>query len=296
MCIAIAKQAGVAITEEILETCFNANPDGAGFAIEKNGKLQVHKGYFSFKDFMDAYEPHELKKALIHFRIKTHGKIDEENCHPFYVTDNLAFIHNGIISNARTDTHKSDTRTFKEDVLQPFVAKFGYKALTDPIFQHLIEKYIGGSKLVLMRKGQPDFIFFNKQMGNESEEGIWFSNYSWQKAKPVTQPPVHYGAMQYYDSLDRPSPYWKRTQGNRKEIGKLEIWNGTFSFGTVVRVKYDIQTEKGLIDKGAVGEVETIWSDNTMEIDFYPAGVIDKISPYALEIIDTAESFFYNEV
>lgn len=279
MCIAIAKPAGLAITKKILEQCFNCNPDGAGFCVEIDGKLVINKGYFTFEDFYEAFLPYENLKALIHFRIRTHGQTDGENCHPFFITDDIAFIHNGIISDVPYHKDKSDTRMFKEHYLQPIVDNYGKEALTSPIISRLIEKFIGGSKFVFMVKGQEEFILYNKNMGNLSKEGIWFSNMSWQV--PIYTPPL-------------PIPYQHKkehcilnltTKIEKNEIPVLELGTKFFSFGTQVVVKWPINTEHGTIPKGAVGEIERVYNNKTMDIDFLMEGKITNLYPYALEII-----------
>ena len=83
MCIAIYKPEGKIISKATLQECYDSNPDGAGFMYNQSKKLHIEKGFFSFDSFYDAYKKHENKQAVIHFRIKTHGKIDTANCHPF---------------------------------------------------------------------------------------------------------------------------------------------------------------------------------------------------------------------
>src|SRR3990170_9056739 len=115
MCIMIAKNKDLILKEKILKNCFNNNPDGAGFCVENEDKsFTIEKGFFSFESFYSAFQPHETKKALLHFRIRTHGDTDIENCHPFEVSDTIVFAHNGIISNVPTNKNKSDTRVFKD--------------------------------------------------------------------------------------------------------------------------------------------------------------------------------------
>lgn len=270
----------MAITEAILERCFNSNPDGAGFCIEIDGQLIIHKGYFSFKTFYEAYLPYENLKALIHFRIKTHGNLDKENCHPFFVNENVAFIHNGIISAVPNHKDKSDTIMFNEHYIQPIVTTFGENALSSPQINSLFGKYIGASKLVFMIKGQEDFIFVNKSMGNLSKEGIWFSNYSWQEPQlPVVQPPHNFKKWK-----STPLPFTESIE--KSEVPCLEIGNNIFSFGTTVMVKWPINHEFGTIPKGAIGEIEAIYTNKTVDIDFLVEGKINGLYPYALEVLD----------
>ena len=116
MCIAIIKPKNVDLPSEyILRICFNNNPDGAGFAFNRNGKNYIHKGFFTFKSFWDAISSVNIKKeesALIHFRVATHGNIDKYTCHPFLITNSYedmqephivtkngdVMIHNGMLN------------------------------------------------------------------------------------------------------------------------------------------------------------------------------------------------------
>lgn len=300
MCIAVAKPKDLIIDKKILQQCFDTNPDGAGFCVEIDGKLVVNKGYFTFESFYEAFQPYENLKALIHFRIRTHGKVDEENCHPFFITEDIVFVHNGIISDLPICSNKSDTRVFKENYLLPIVNNYGQSALTSPIISKLIEKFIGGSKFVFMAKGQEDFIFYNKSMGNLSKEGIWFSNYSWhipEYTKPTPLP------VRFQHKKQTPKSYQGHPTltAEKEEVLVLEMGPKAFSFGTTVMVKWPINTVLGTIPKGATGQIEHVYSDRTVDVDFFQEGGVENLYPYALEIIDDLppemweNSAFYNE-
>lgn len=183
MCIAIYKPEGKLIPYDTLKRCFNANSDGAGYMFHKNGKLHVFKGYFTMEDFWKAYKKDQKKECVIHFRIKTHGEINEENCHPYRVNDNLAFVHNGVIS-GYTDPKKSDTWLFNEDILQPFVRRWGNLEIFEDPIKKLIESRIGYSKLIFM-DNQGNTKIFNEDKGNW-DDGVWYSNNSY---KPYIPPP-----------------------------------------------------------------------------------------------------------
>ena len=187
MCIAISKPADVIISRETLSQCFKSNPDGAGFMYGTGKKVKIRKGFFDFESFYAAYQPHENKALLIHFRIKTHGAVEVSNCHPFYVTDEVGFIHNGIISKHGGNVNKSDTRDFNERVLRPLVKSFGTTIIHSPQIQPLIESYIGYSKLAFMDKDGNTTIY-NESMGNY-DNGVWFSNHSWEPPKPYSYTP-----------------------------------------------------------------------------------------------------------
>ena len=186
MCIAIYKPEGKILSQATLTECYDSNPDGAGFMYAENKKLHIEKGFFSFQSFYDAFKKHENKQTVLHFRIKTHGKIDTTNCHPFAVNNAIGFVHNGIISGFG-DANHSDTIGFNQSILQPLVSKWGNLALfQDPIID-LIEGRIGYSKLVFLdRHGNHKIM--NEHKG-EWDDGIWYSNNSY---KPYIAPITTY--------------------------------------------------------------------------------------------------------
>jgi hypothetical protein len=186
MCIAIYKPEDKVLSLATLKECYTSNPDGAGFMYAENKKLHIEKGFFSFQSFYDAFKKHENKQAVIHFRIKTHGKIDTTNCHPFAVNNAIGFVHNGIISGFG-DANHSDTIGFNQSILQPLVSKWGNLALfQDPIID-LIEGRIGYSKLVFLdRHGNHKIM--NEHKGTW-DDGVWYSNDSY---KPYVVPVTTY--------------------------------------------------------------------------------------------------------
>ena len=195
MCIAIMKSANKKISKSTLRRCYDANPDGAGFMYAEDKKLVVKKGYFTFKEFYKEYKPHGDKQALIHFRIKTHGPIDKDNCHPFLVNNSLGFIHNGIIS-GYGNNKKSDTIEFNEAILQKIVAKHGNNSLFDDPMVELIENVIGYSKLVFLDR-HGNYKIMNENKGSW-DNGIWYSNSSYKKPEPV-----QYMIPNYYRGSDK---------------------------------------------------------------------------------------------
>lgn len=183
MCIAIYKPKEKTLSEEILRQCFERNSDGAGFAYAKDGVLTVKKGFFTFKSFWEAYSQiPEGVPAIIHFRIKTSGNKDEYNCHPWSVTDNLAIIHNGIISDySVSGSSISDTGLFVGDILKTMVSHLGEKCLTTDFSNFLLSEALGSSKMVSLDK-DGEHAIFNASSG-EFVDGVWFSNSSYKGYK-----------------------------------------------------------------------------------------------------------------
>ena len=200
MCIAIVKPTGVRLGKPILETCWERNPDGAGFMWAYNNHLHVLKGYDKFDEFYNDYNKVSESKLnesaiVLHFRIATSGNIDYDNCHPHYVNRNMAFVHNGIIDRfSDIEADKSDTVFFNENILHKLPANF----LSIELIMELISGYIGNSKLVFMdNKG-------NITIVNEEEGiwdmGCWFSNNSY---IPSRVPVVREGKRKYiYENFD----------------------------------------------------------------------------------------------
>lgn len=190
MCIAIYKPKNKIISKEILQQCFRSNSDGAGFMYASDKNLHIQKGFFTFDEFYEEYQKVEKKQVVIHFRIKTHGPVLKENCHPFNVNKSLGFVHNGIISGFGS-VDVSDTREFGKHILEPLVAKWGNLAIFQPAIQQLIEARIGYSKLIFLdRHGNHEI--FNESKG-VWDDGIWYSNTSYKPyIPPVSTKPALY--------------------------------------------------------------------------------------------------------
>ena len=239
MCIAIYKPEDKILSEATLKECYDANPDGAGFMYAQNKKLHIEKGFFSYDSFYNAFKQHEHKQAVIHFRIKTHGKIDTTNCHPFAVNNSIGFVHNGII-NGFGDANHSDTIGFNNAILQPLVHKWGNLALfQDPIID-LIEGRIGYSKLVFLdRHG-------NHKIMNEGkgvwDDGVWYSNNSY---KPYVAPVSLYKPKEYsWDNTD-----WIK-DSYKKPVTK-------FKTKTAVKVGDMVELLEDIADEGTLTVHET---------------------------------------
>lgn len=188
MCIIVVKRSGIRIGDDILRECFASNPDGAGFAVAKNGELRIRKGYFKFDEFSRAFKRFCAKRdsALLHFRIKTHGSVSKDNCHPYSVSDTVAMAHNGVLTDFRPDKDddRSDTKVFVDAVIKKLPPNWE----KNEGINALIRSSIGYSKLAFINS-TGEFRIYNEKSGIW-EDDIWFSNTSFRKiiyhAKPVT--------------------------------------------------------------------------------------------------------------
>ena len=185
MCVAIYKPEGVKTPSlEVLKQCWDANPDGAGFALRTGGDkyaIEIHKGYMTWKQFKAAFEKYRLADfagdMLLHFRIATHGGISPGNTHPFSLTGdvkllkhinvrtNYALIHNGILP-IKPEGDISDTMEFCRR-LAPLYQNI-------PSAFNLIEGMAGNNKIAVMAKDKVHLF------GDwECVKGVYFSNLLW---------------------------------------------------------------------------------------------------------------------
>jgi hypothetical protein len=169
MCIAIVKPCGVAIPRDRLKTCFINNPDGAGFAIARDGKVTIHKGYTTFEAFHAAYLEHgvDAHAALVHFRITTRGADGPENHHPFPLAIG-ALIHNGTIDwLGRRGEGPSDTQLFARMLHDQSAEQLAR-------LRPMIEASTGWSRFaVLIHDGE--VLLFNTPEWEEAD-GVLYSN------------------------------------------------------------------------------------------------------------------------
>lgn len=164
MCIIVAKNAGIEMpSDSTLRTCFNNNPDGAGFMIATGKAVMIRKGFMTYQDFAEALgEMGDLtdRSVVMHFRIATHGGIRPGCCHPFPVTsdmstlrsteetDCLCMAHNGVIQGMITGDGISDTMAFIRDVVAPLRRAVPSMIYNDDVLSVL--NLVAGSKLALL--------------------------------------------------------------------------------------------------------------------------------------------------
>jgi len=186
MCIAIYQNKGNEITDEQFNNCWQANPDGGGFAyITPDGEIKTQhymkykKMFAAYKAAMDQYG--DSSPFLVHFRIATHGTVSIENCHPFRVTENKVMIHNGMIP---VPLDKNDKRSDTNVFAQEYLSKLPANWLDDPYMVDMVEDYITtGSKIALLST-DTDYVGYilNQRLGHWTDEnGIWWSNKSYER-------------------------------------------------------------------------------------------------------------------
>ena len=191
MCIIAYKPKGVKLPrEKILRNCFYNNKDGAGIAIQRDGKIIINK-FMQAEPFF-AYVRQNVRRedsVIYHFRIATHGSVELKNIHPFIITKDWQemnetqsittkniLAHNGIITSL-VDNHKiSDSK-----VLAHLLAD---RDINDNLFKSkgirkLIDTVIDTDRLIVMNKEGKAFL-----LGDfEKDKGIYYSNYTFRYKK-----------------------------------------------------------------------------------------------------------------
>jgi hypothetical protein len=217
MCIAILNN-GNELTRDELANCWISNDDGAGMLFIENNKLVACKypnadGYGkageSFNEFYAEYR--EIYKrsvdnntpVLLHFRIATHG-FDPAYLHPFFISDNVGMIHNGIIDGYGSKD-VSDTAEFSQELATlPSTMLGDVSFLEIPFVYNMIYLAIGTyNKLVFMDdKGQ--WTIFNEDKGHWVGDN-WFSNDSY---KSLTRYHGNVAKGGVYDAFDDEDDEW----------------------------------------------------------------------------------------
>lgn len=185
MCIAIlnTKKGGMLKESSIYNSWAN-NDMGGGLLWNKNGRLNVFKTK-EYSEFISMYQSlrsdEDVQNIVLHFRIATSGYDGMHNIHPFLVTNNLGFVHNGVI-NGLGDKDYSDTYYFNE-MLKNLHGNF----LKNSTIIEFIENYIGYSKLVFL-DNNGRYKIINEHYGHWSGNN-WYSNDSYKSVNNY----VYYG-------------------------------------------------------------------------------------------------------
>jgi hypothetical protein len=220
MCVIVVKPQNAILDKDNLENCFDANPQGAGFAVAKdNGSTILKKGYFKFdefwKDVEEYIKPEDV--AILHCRIATHGNKDEGNTHPFIISDKdedlrntycvttrSVAAHNGVLRNCIPEFKSilSDSQEFVKKILSdPFI----YEGLfhSQPM-RDLISEYLGSLNKLAILSPEREYILFGTFL---ECKGIKYSNSSYIRT---------YSEKDYYDN------WYKDINSNKNILPKTE--------------------------------------------------------------------------
>jgi hypothetical protein len=191
-----------------MEASISRNDDGVGVMYYEDGRVLVDRLVEGTEGELTNFCLTYLNtkpNIVIHHRLKTHGKIDEVNTHPFKVLSiddgdaiDLYMMHNGTLTYGHNVDH-SDTHVFVNEFLNP-ILKVNPHLLYNAAFREFLGKSIGSNKLVFM-DSYGEVILINEDLGKwqsdtDEGKGCWISN-TYSLTKKVTYTPhVYHGG--YY--------------------------------------------------------------------------------------------------
>lgn len=189
MCILIHQKEGVTLDADMIADFYQKNSDGFGALLmlpDASGKehLTMIKKIGGVKSIAETYYEHIAgRNALMHFRWRTHGEVDLENCHPYKVTDDLWMMHNGVLHTGNEDDKsKSDTWHYIRKFLLPIIRQ-DPSLIFDAAFRALVESHIGASNKFAFMDTKGRIALYNQKHGVE-HMNCWFSNtYAWSPSK-----------------------------------------------------------------------------------------------------------------
>ncbi len=188
MCLLVNQQSTSPIlSDEWLSDFYSYNSDGIGVMYANNGELIVKKLLpQSADDFIQFYREYIAgKDCAFHLRMRTHGDIDLDNCHPYPILNRLEhgidlwLMHNGILSTGnKADESKSDTWHYIEDYLKPMLSANPDFAF-HPSFSEIVGEHIGSSNKFILMDNEGRQTVINQKSG-VYWAGLWLSNtYAW---------------------------------------------------------------------------------------------------------------------
>ena len=209
MCLLLVASPNSTPHKKDLECASCNNPHGFGYAVITPNGIVTGRGMSAkkiIKEFLSVRKEFPASYAMFHARFATHGVKNEENCHPFKVSEQTYLAHNGILDvEIHTTDRRSDTRVFAEDVLP---AMGGVSALDDANVWKILSRWSVGSKIVIFTldpKAKDVCYILNEESGHWDNEGIWWSNTTYRESTWS-----HYVSLPFeekYKSIDRISDY-----------------------------------------------------------------------------------------
>lgn len=182
---------------DLIKTMYENNPDGAGYMLQRDGTVCIHKGFMTVEDLIRALKEDNITSedvVVYHFRITTQAGVQPSMTQPFPYSKNvkdlqsldistrLGIAHNGIIKLTTDYNNKvlSDTALFIKDYIHILI---GYKKdLQDERKMALLQACIGSKMAFLDFNGD---IYTVGDFHTDKETGLVFSNYSYIKREPV---------------------------------------------------------------------------------------------------------------
>jgi len=212
MCLLIHHPKSAKVPRGFINDVVSKNSDGFGVMFGDGKRVRVIRSLGNAKEIQKLYDGFlRGRDCVMHFRMRTHGAVNLDNCHPYKVNDGLYMAHNGILHIGNdTVPSMSDTWHLIEYYLKPMLAKNPDLIFSVP-FQEMLGKFIGASNKLSFVHRTGKTIVINRSAGL-SFSGMWLSNtYAWnpgkfgyKEAKPtftgnrVYQSPEKFGMLNHF--------------------------------------------------------------------------------------------------
>lgn len=178
------------------------NQDGAGIMTAHDGKVHTHVSLDGpsamYTQYMQMYR--EGVPMFLHYRMKTHGKIDLDNTHPYLVYrwengKELWMMHNGVLTTGnKTNPDMSDTWHFIQERLQELSRDYPKWFMNVELLEWL-GKFIGNNRFVLL-DSDGDYGIVNYQQWTEYDDHLYSNTYAWDFPRPKVTYPARGGYYQ----------------------------------------------------------------------------------------------------
>jgi hypothetical protein len=203
MCLIITQPNGTTLSRAHLLDIHARNSDGFGIMRAVGGVLHTWRTVGDASDMLALYYAHAAGRAcVLHWRMATHGEVDLDNAHPFTLTPDIAFVHNGVLDVGTPTRGKSDTWHMARHVLAP-IARDNPDALFTGGMSTVLGGMIGTSNKFVIAHADGRIAVINRASGVE-HRGCWYSNvYAWDA--PASLRPKHtprYGT--WYEDYSTP--------------------------------------------------------------------------------------------
>lgn len=179
MCIIILDLEGGQLEEKYLRNLYDRNHDGFGIISLKEGtphEPEKIANPTSVDEVLELWNRYNDGPYIAHMRLRTHGIIDEDNCHPYELGGDNYFFHNGMMNFVKQiDDKKSDTWHFAEYFLKPMGDAL-FEKLEIPEFCATLEKMIGTNKFAFYHHSKQVYVVNEKAGTWFVKDKLWVSN------------------------------------------------------------------------------------------------------------------------
>ena len=175
MCVIIYVPQSANISKEEVLDAWRVNPDGAGFSVQRNGKVFFQRGFMNVESYWNAIEKYiGQTNLLLHFRISTSNAVNKVQTHPYKkgnvtvtrgFTDKPVICMNGVIYGQEEYKDCNDTMSYIIDHQDAF-------ANVNQDILNIIEEATGAKWAVM----KPDEVLVSSEF--EQKDGKWYSNMS----------------------------------------------------------------------------------------------------------------------